>query len=168
MAGAARKRWPANGPASSVWATPTCTQPWTGARGWLILGALADETAATTIGVVSWARAFFAAHGITRINRVITDNGSNYRAAASTRTAQSLTSRHQRTQACTPRYNGKVERYQRLLTEECLYARVIDSEQARTDAIGVWVHHYNYCESWGGWSGTGWQGGHRAAAALRS
>ena len=39
---------------------------------------LGDETAATTIGFFHRARAFFAAHGITRITRVITDNGPNY------------------------------------------------------------------------------------------
>ena len=34
----------------------------------------------TTIGFFCRARAFFAAHGIT-VDRVVTDNGSNYRAA---------------------------------------------------------------------------------------
>src|SRR5699024_1064339 len=44
----------------------------------------------------------------------------------------------------TPRHNGKIERYQRLMTDECLYARAYDSENERRDAIGVWNHHYNY------------------------
>ncbi|SMY11142.1 IS481 family transposase [Brevibacterium jeotgali] len=105
---------------------------------------LEDETAATTVGFFARARAYFAVHGITRCVRVVTDNGTNYRAAAFARSAKSLASRHQRTRAYTPRHNGKVERYQRLLTEECLYARVYASEQARRNAIGVWVHHYNY------------------------
>src|SRR5699024_5311282 len=52
--------------------------------------------------------------------------------------------RHQRTRIYTPRHNGKIERYQRLLTDECLYARVYDSEAERRNAIGIWVHHYNY------------------------
>ncbi|MET7794647.1 leucine zipper domain-containing protein, partial [Micrococcus luteus] len=42
--------------------------------------ALEDEQAVTTIGFFCRARAFFAAHGIT-VDRVITDNGNNYRAA---------------------------------------------------------------------------------------
>lgn len=50
----------------------------------------ADETVTTTIGFFARARAFFAAHGITRIVRVITDNGAKYRAAGFTRTAQAL------------------------------------------------------------------------------
>jgi hypothetical protein len=43
---------------------------------------LADEKATTTVAFLSRARAFFAAHGIHRVVRVVTDNGANYRAAA--------------------------------------------------------------------------------------
>lgn len=42
---------------------------------------LPDEKAATTVAFLSRARAFFAAHGIHRVVRVVTDNGANYRAA---------------------------------------------------------------------------------------
>ena len=106
--------------------------------------ALENETAATTIGFFSRARAFFAAHGITRLVRVVTDNGSNYRAKTFVRTANAHASRHQRTRPYTPRHNGKVERYQRILTEEWLYAHAFYSEDERREAISVWVHHYNY------------------------
>ncbi len=41
---------------------------------------LPNETSATTIGFWARARAFFAAHGIHRITRVVTYNGPNYRA----------------------------------------------------------------------------------------
>jgi len=106
--------------------------------------ALPNETAATTIGFFHRARAFFAAHGITRIVRVITDNGSNYRARTFTRTVLSSASRHQRTRPYTPRHNGKVERYQRILAEELLYSRPWTSEAERGEAITVWNIHYNY------------------------
>ena len=56
-----------------------------------------DERASTTIGFFCRARAFFAAHGITRLVRVVTDNGANYRARTFTTTITSLASRHQRT-----------------------------------------------------------------------
>lgn len=105
---------------------------------------LADETAATTIAFFGRARAFFAAHGITRMVRVITDNGVNYRAHAFTRTVTTVASRHQRIRPYTPRHNGKVERYQRILAEELLYARPFTSEDQRADAIAVWNVHYNY------------------------
>ena len=106
--------------------------------------ALPNETAATTIGFFHRARAFFAAHGITRIVRVITDNGSNYRARDFVRTVLAVASRHQRTRPYTPRHNGKVERYNRILAEELLYSRPWASEADRAAAIEVWNIHYNY------------------------
>ena len=54
--------------------------------------ALDDEKASTTIGFFCRARAFFAAHGITRLVRVVTDNGASYRARAFTATITSLAS----------------------------------------------------------------------------
>ena len=92
--------------------------------------ALPDETAKSAVGFWARARAWFAAHGITRITRVVTDNGSCYRSRAFTR-ATSHASRHQRTKPFTPKHNGKVERYQRILAEELLYARPFTSEAAR-------------------------------------
>ena len=105
---------------------------------------LLDERAATTIGFFHRARAFFAAHGIGRIVRVVTDNGANYKATAFTRTVVAVASRHQRIRPHTPRHNGKVERYNRILAEELLYARVWTSEAERAAAIKIWNVHYNY------------------------
>jgi transposase InsO family protein len=104
---------------------------------------LPDEKAATAIGFFARARAFFAAHGITRLTRVITDNGSCYRAAAFTRSMFDV-ARHQRTRPFTPRHNGKVERYQRILAEELLYAHTFTSEADRSSALAKWLVHYNY------------------------
>ncbi|MFZ2177298.1 MAG: integrase core domain-containing protein, partial [Rhodococcus sp. (in: high G+C Gram-positive bacteria)] len=42
------------------------------------------------------------------------------------------------------RHNGKVERYNRILAEEFLYAREWTSEQHRSQALEVWNVHYNY------------------------
>jgi len=105
---------------------------------------LPNETAATTIGFFCRARAFFAAHGINRLVRVITDNGPNYTAKAFHRTVTAVASRHQRIRPHTPRHNGKVERYNRTLAEELLYARIWTSEAERAAAIQVWNLHYNY------------------------
>lgn len=38
----------------------------------------------------------------------------------------------------------KVERYNRLIVDEVLYARPYTSETARREALQVWVNHYNY------------------------
>jgi transposase InsO family protein len=105
---------------------------------------LPDEKATTTIGFFHRARAFFAAHGIARIVRVITDNGANYKATAFSRTVTAVASRHQRIRPHTPRHNGKVERYHRILAEELLYARIWNCEAERAEAIDVWNVHYNY------------------------
>lgn len=105
---------------------------------------LPNEKATTTIGFFHRARAFFAAHGIVRLVRVVTDNGPNYTAKAFIRTVTAVASRHQRIRPHTPRHNGKVERYNRTLAEELLYARIWTSEAERAAAIEVWNIHYNY------------------------
>jgi transposase InsO family protein len=104
--------------------------------------ALPDERAVTAVAFLGRARAWFAAHGITRMERVVTDNGSCYRSAAFREAVG--TSRHQRITPYTPRHNGKVERYNRILAEEFLYARIWRSEAERAAALETWNRHYNY------------------------
>jgi transposase InsO family protein len=104
--------------------------------------ALPDEKAATAIGFTHRARAFFAAHGIIHIHRIVTDNGACYIATHFATVLRGA--RHQRITPYTPRHNGKVERYNRILAEEFLYARVWTSEQQRSAALAVWNVHYNY------------------------
>lgn len=103
--------------------------------------ALPDEKASTAIAVTHRARAFFAAHGITHIQRIVTDNGACYRASDFATVLRGA--RHQRITPYTPRHNGKVERYNRILAEEFLYARTWHSEQQRAQALHVWNIHYN-------------------------
>lgn len=106
--------------------------------------ALPDETARTAIGFWTRARAWFAAHGIDQITRVVTDNGSCYRARDFVRTILTNAARHRRTRPYTPRHNGKIERYQRILAEDWLYARSWTSETQRATALQTWNIHYNY------------------------
>jgi transposase InsO family protein len=89
---------------------------------------LLDEKASTAMAFLHRARAWFAAHGITRIERLVTihDNGACYRADAFSRAL--LDSCHQRIRPYTPRHNGKVERYNRILAEDFLYAHTWTSE----------------------------------------
>ncbi len=104
--------------------------------------ALPNEQAVTAVAFLNRVRAWFAAHGITHIERVVTDNGPCYTAAAFAAALEG--SRHQRITPYTPKHNGKIERYNRILAEEFLYARTWTSEDERRAAIEVWNLHYNY------------------------
>ena len=120
---------------------------------------LSDEKGATAAAFLARAKAWFAAHGITHIHRIVTDNGACYRSGDFTRIVGKQ-SRHQKTKPYTPRHNGKVERYQRILAEELLYARDFTSEDARSAAIAIWNIHYNYHRPHSG------AGGHPPASRL--
>lgn len=105
---------------------------------------MSDETAASAIAFLSRAKVFFTAHGINRFTRIVTDNGSCYRAHDFGRAVRSFAVRHQRIRPYTPKHNGKVERYQRTLANEVLYAQPWASEDERAHAISIWLIHYNY------------------------
>ena len=104
---------------------------------------LPDEKGATAAAFLARAKVWFAAHGIIHIHRVVTDNGACYRSADFARIV-GIRTRHQKTRPFTPRHNGKVERYQRILAEELLYAREYGGEDDRSAAVAVWNIHYNY------------------------
>ena len=72
----------------------------------------------------------------------ITDNGACYRAQAFTDALDGT--EHRRTRPYTPEHNGKVERYNRILADEFLYARTWNSETERSGALTTWNRHYNY------------------------
>jgi transposase InsO family protein len=104
---------------------------------------LDNEKGATAAGFLARAKIWFAAHGITHIHRVVTDNGACYRSNDFARIVGQR-SRHQKIKPFTPRHNGKAERYQRIMAEDVLYAREYNSEAERSAAIAVWNIHYNY------------------------
>lgn len=105
--------------------------------------ALPDEKGPTAAAFFARAKLWLAAHGITHIHRVITDNGPCYRSNAFAHIV-GTGSRHLPTRPYTPRHNGKVERYQRTMTEELLYARTYNTNNERSEAIRIWNIHYNY------------------------
>ena len=75
---------------------------------------LPNEQGATAAAFLARAKVWFTADGITHIHRVVTDNGACYRSGDFARIV-GTTTRHQMTKPFTPRHNGKVERYQRIL-----------------------------------------------------
>ena len=106
--------------------------------------ALPDERGATCAGFLTRAAAHFAAFGIARIERVMTDNALNYRLSRDFHQAlAALGARHILTRPYRPQSNGKAERLNRTLMTEWAYARPWLSNQERTQALSHWLERYN-------------------------
>jgi transposase InsO family protein len=105
---------------------------------------LSDEKGVTAAGF--WARAvlFFAAHGITTITRVLTDNGSCYRSRVFNKALKATGTRHKYTRPYRPQTNGKVERYHRTLSREWARSQAWDSNAHRSSALQAFLDRYNY------------------------
>jgi len=104
-----------------------------------------DEKAATCAGFLLRAAAFFTAHGIARIERVLTDNAWTYRKSTLWKQALAqLGAAGKHTRAYRPQTNGKVERFNRTLLEEWAYLRPYTSNTERTEALADFLHTYNH------------------------
>ncbi|WP_433465587.1 IS481 family transposase [Spirillospora sp. CA-128828] len=105
---------------------------------------LPDEKGTTCAAFLTRAAAFFAAHGITRIHRVMTDNAKNYRTShAFQQACTDLGARQKFTRPRCPWTNGKAERLNRTLTTEWAYRQPYTSNDQRTQALESWLEHYN-------------------------
>jgi transposase InsO family protein len=87
--------------------------------------------------------AYYASLGIT-VERVMTDNGSCYKAFAFRRACKRLGLRHIRTRPYTPRTNGKAERFIQTALREWAYARAYDTSRQRAAELPLWMHRYNW------------------------
>ena len=104
-----------------------------------------DETAATCADFLRRAAAFFAACGIDRIERVLTDNAWPYRKSFAWRQALAeLGAAGKLTRPYRPQTNGKVERFNRTLLDEWAYLRPYTSNTERTTALADFLHAYNH------------------------
>ena len=104
---------------------------------------LTDEKAATAIGFLRRALAFFARHGI-EVERLITDNGAPYRSTLHAFACRALGIRHLRTQPYRPQTNGKAERFIRTLLGGWAYGAIYRNSRERTAALDGWLWHYNH------------------------
>ena len=104
---------------------------------------LCDERGPTAAGFWRRAAAFYRAHGIV-VERVMTDNAKAFLGAHFQQALAETGVRHRRIPVRRPQVNGKVERFNRTLVEECAYAAVYRSDRARTRALDRWVHVYNH------------------------
>ncbi len=104
---------------------------------------LENERATTAVGFLRRAIAFFARYGI-RVERILTDNGSAYRATIHALACKALGIRHKRTRPHRPQTNGKAERFIRTLLNGWAYGAIYGSSQERTTALDGWLWHYNH------------------------
>ena len=104
--------------------------------------ALTDEKGTTCADFLARAIGYFAAHGITQIEQLMTDNAWAYRYSlrelcAATGIQQIFIRPH-----C-PWQNGKVERLNRTLLTEWAYRQAFITNDDRTAALAPWLEHYN-------------------------
>jgi transposase-like protein len=104
---------------------------------------LPDEKAATVIGFLRRAVAFYARHGII-VKRLLTDNGGAYRSTVHAIACKTLGIRHRRTRPFRPQTNGKAERFIRTMLGGWAYGAIYGSSQERTAALDGWLWHYNH------------------------
>ncbi|GAA1699869.1 IS481 family transposase [Microcella alkalica] len=103
---------------------------------------LADQTAATTVGFLRRAIAWFAARGVT-VQEVMTDNGSAYVSRLWAATCAEVGLVHIRTRPYRPRTNGKAERFIQTLLREWAYAATYRDSEHRRAVLPEWVRYYN-------------------------
>jgi transposase InsO family protein len=103
---------------------------------------LPDERGTTCAAFLARAAAYFAAHGIPRIERVMTDNAWAYRYSLR-EVCASLGARQKFIKPHCPWQNGKVERLNRTLATEWAYRQVFTSNAERVAALAPWIEHYN-------------------------
>jgi transposase InsO family protein len=103
---------------------------------------LPDEKGPTCAGFLTRAAAYFAAHGIHRIERIMTDNAWAYRWSLR-QVAATLGARQVFIKPHCPWQNGKVERLNRTLAVEWAYRQAFTSNDDRAAALAPWLQHYN-------------------------
>jgi transposase InsO family protein len=74
----------------------------------------------------------------------MTDNGPCYRAKALTKACRDLGIKHVRTKPCTPKTNGKAERFIQTVLTEWAYAVAYPTSAYRVAELPVWTHRYNW------------------------
>lgn len=103
-----------------------------------------DEKAATVVGFIERALAFYASLGIT-VSRLQTDNAWTYTHNTALRELLGRHGvRHRTIPPRMPKRNGKIERYQQTLAREWAYGQRYRSSDARAQALTHWLRHYNH------------------------
>ena len=104
---------------------------------------LPDEKAATAVGFLRRAVAFYRRYGI-HVEAVLSDNGPAYISIKHALACRRLRLKHLRTRPYRPQTNGKAERFIRTMLAGWAYGAVYGSSQERTHALDGWLWHYNH------------------------
>ena len=104
---------------------------------------LPDEKGPTCAGFLDRALDYFAAHGITHVQRLMTDNAWAYKYSLRQICTDPGNIKQVFIKPHCPWQNGKVERLNRTLLTEWAYRRVFTSNDQRAAALAPWIEHYN-------------------------
>ena len=110
---------------------------------------LPDEKKESAVAFLKAAVAYYASLGVT-VSRVMTDNGSCYRAFDFRDACRDLGLRHIRTRPYTPKTNGKAERFIQTALREWAYAHAYTNSERRAQELPIWLHRYNWHRPHGG------------------
>ena len=103
---------------------------------------LPNQNGDTTAAFLRRAIAWFKLEGV-KILRILTDNGSAYRAKVFEAVCGGCEIKHRWTRPYRPQTNGKAERFIQTSLREWAYARPYISSAQRTAAVGPWTDGYN-------------------------
>jgi len=110
---------------------------------------LPDEKKESAIAFLKAAVAYYASLGVT-VARVMTDNGSCYKAFAFRDACKALGIKHIRTKPYTPKTNGKAEQFVQTSLREWAYAKAYPTSDDRAAELPRWLHRYNWHRPHGG------------------
>jgi transposase InsO family protein len=102
-----------------------------------------DEKADSAVPFLKAAVTYYASLGVT-VTRVMTDNGSCYKAFAFRDACRDLGIKHIRTKPYTPKTNGKAERFIQTALREWAYAQAYPTSDHRAQELPAWLHQYNW------------------------
>ena len=108
-----------------------------------------NERGASAVAFLRAAVAHYARLGI-GVHRVLTDNGPAYHSRIFARACTELGLKHRFTRPCTPRTNGKAERFIQTVLREWAYARAYESSDHRNRDLLPCLHQYNWHRPHGG------------------
>jgi transposase InsO family protein len=102
-----------------------------------------DEKKESAVAFLKAALAYYQSLGVT-VARVMTDNGSCYKAFDFRDACRNLGLKHIRTRPYTPKTNGKAERFIQSALREWAYALPYTHSDRRTAELTRWLHRYNW------------------------